>query len=593
MDYVSTVPLLLEQAARRWGPRPALRWWDGVHWPALTWSEYFEQVQSVAAALVDLGLDAGRGVSILASDAPEWFIANQAAIAAGAIPTGHYVTNSPEQVQYVAEHSRSQIIIVDTDDQLRKIEQVRAQLPELKAVIATKALARPGVHAWSEVLAAGRTSGARETVRSRSAAAALDDVATLIYTSGTTGAPKAVMLTHRNIVWTAGAIVETLGMTEEDRLVSYLPLSHIAEQIFSHHAPIQSGASTAFAQDVEMLADTLRYVRPTLFLGVPRVWEKIQAKMEEVAAQSGPAKQAIARWARGVGLRAGRARQDGGRRPLAWGLANRLVFSKVREKLGLDQTRMCFTSAAPAARTTLEFFLSLGIPIYEVYGMSECTGPTTFSTPDAFRVGSVGRAAPGTDLAVAPDGEVLMRGPHVFPGYYRDDEATAQAIDAEGWLHSGDLGSIDRDGFLTITGRRKDLIITSGGHNVAPQNIEQALKAIPPISQAVVLGDRRSYLIALLTLDPTRVAAVARDAGSPATDVGSAAACPLFRTHLNRAIEGLESRFARSEVPKRFAILPNELSIPGGELTPTMKIRRNVVQEKYADVVDELYAGGR
>jgi long-subunit acyl-CoA synthetase (AMP-forming) len=398
------------------------------------------------------------------------------------------------------------------------------------------------------------------------------------------------MLTHRNIAWTAEAIVENLGMRADDRLVSYLPLSHIAEQIFSHHSPIQSGACTTFAQDVEMLADTLRYVRPTLFLAVPRVWEKIQAKIEEIAANSPPLRRKIASWARGVGLEAGRAQQEGRGRPLSFAIADRLVFRKVREKLGLDAARLCVTSAAPAARATLEFFLSLGIPTYEVYGMSECTGPTTFSLPEAFRVGTVGRAAPGTDLAITPDGEVLMRGPHVFPGYYRDEEATARTIDADGWLHSGDLGTIDAEGYLTITGRRKDLIITSGGHNIAPQNIEQALKAIPPIAQAVVLGDRRSYLIALLTLDPAKIAAVAAEIGSPATDAPSASACPLFRSHLEKRIESLESRFARSEVPKRFAILPDELSIEGGELTPTMKIRRNVVEEKYAEVVEGLYA---
>jgi long-subunit acyl-CoA synthetase (AMP-forming) len=586
----STIPVLLDEAARRWGPLPALRWFDGRHWPALPWSDYHDRVQALAAAYVDLGLEPGRGVSILASDAPEWFIANLAAIAAGGIPTGHYVTNSPEQVRYVADHSRSQIMLVDSEEQLRKVERVRGDLPELKAVIATRAAAREGVLGWETLLEAGRRSHSRELVRQRSAAQTLDDVATLIYTSGTTGEPKAVMLTHRNIAWTAGAIVETLGMTSDDRLVSYLPLSHIAEQILSHHAPLQSGACTAFAADPEMLADTLRYIRPTLFLGVPRVWEKIQAKIEEIGAQNPPLRRRISAWARKVGLEGGWADQERRPRPWSWGIADRIVFHKVREKLGLDQARMCVTSAAPASRSTLEFFLSLGIPIYEVYGMSECTGPTTFSLPDSFRIGAVGKAAPGTDLAVSEEGEVLMRGPHVFPGYYRDGDATARTIDADGWLHSGDLGEIDAEGFLTITGRRKDLIITSGGHNIAPQNIEQALKAIPPISQAVVLGDRRSFLVALLTLDAGKVPGVARAIGSPATDAGSASVCHRFLSYLQERIDGLEARFARSEVPKRFSILASELSIAGGELTPTMKVRRNVVQEKYAAVIEELYA---
>ncbi|MCA1733479.1 MAG: AMP-binding protein, partial [Acidobacteria bacterium] len=590
MDRSQTIPVLLDEAARRWGPRPALRFFDGTHWPALSWTDYHERVQALAASFVDLGLEPGRGVSILASDAPEWFIANLAAIVAGGIPTGHYVTNSPEQIRYIADHSRSQIIVVDSEEQLRKVEQVRGSLSEVKALVATRAEARDGVLGWEELLDAGRRSASRDLVRQRSAAQTPGDVATLIYTSGTTGDPKAVMLTHRNIAWTANAIVETLGMTSDDRLVSYLPLSHIAEQIFSHHAPVQSGACTAFAADPEMLADTLRYIRPTLFLGVPRVWEKIQAKIEEIGAQNPPLRRRISAWARKVGLEGGRADQDARPRPWSWRFADRLVFHKVKEKLGLDQARMCFTSAAPAARSTLEFFLSLGIPIYEVYGMSECTGPTTFSLPGSFRIGAVGKAAPGTDLAVGDDDEVLMRGPHVFPGYYRDEEATARTIDADGWLHSGDLGEIDAEGFLTITGRRKDLIITSGGHNIAPQNIEQALKAIPPIAQAVVLGDRRSFLIALLTLDDGKIPVVAREIGSPATDVESAAGCSRFRSYLEERIDGLGARFARSEVPKRFSILPSELSIAGGELTPTMKVRRNVVQEKYAGLIEELYA---
>jgi long-subunit acyl-CoA synthetase (AMP-forming) len=252
---------------------------------------------------------------------------------------------------------------------------------------------------------------------------------------------------------------------------------------------------------------------------------------------------------------------------------------------------MCFTSAAPASKETLEFFLSLGIPVLEVYGMSECTGPSTFSLPSRYRTGSVGTPAIGTEARLLEDGEILMRGPHVFKGYYRDPESTRQTLDRDGWLHSGDLGAFDADGFLSVTGRKKDLIITAGGHNIAPQNIEQTLKGIPSVAQAVVLGDRRSYLIALLTLDREKLVRVAAEIGSPARDPETAANCRFFTQYIEREMQRLSARFARAETPKKFAILPSEFSIDGGELTPTMKVRRNIVQEKYAEVIERLYGG--
>jgi long-subunit acyl-CoA synthetase (AMP-forming) len=350
------------------------------------------------------------------------------------------------------------------------------------------------------------------------------------------------------------------------------------------------GACTSFAESIDKLGDNLREIRPTLFLGVPRVWEKIQAKIVAGAAQNSGLKKKIGMWAKGVGLKAGVAEQRGEGPPLFHGLANKLVFSKVRAALGLDQSRLQVTSAAPISRSTLEFFLSLGVRIAEVYGMSECTGPATISPPPhRYRTGKVGLPLPGTEVKIAPDGEICMRGRHVFKGYYKNPEATAEALDDEGWLHSGDIGEFDNQGFLQITDRKKDLIITAGGENIAPQLIEGMLKAIPAVSQAVVVGDRRKHLSALFTIDETKVKEAISQSGSPAQDMAAASECPKVRDWLFKQVEGVNQNLARVQTIKKIAILPEDLSIEGGELTPTMKVKRKVVNQKYSDLIEAFY----
>ncbi|HXU81871.1 MAG TPA: AMP-binding protein, partial [Polyangia bacterium] len=414
--------------------------------------------------------------------------------------------------------------------------------------------AAEGVHTWDQLLALGAEVPEAD-LRARMDAQKPGDVCTLIYTSGTTGPPKAVMLTHHNVTWTARRVVEAYSITENDDLLSYLPLSHIAEQIVSLHGPMATGACSWFAESLEKLGENLREVRPHFFFAVPRVWEKMQAGIQAAGAQNPPLKKKIAAWARGLGLRAGEALEAGkaGRegKPLLYGLAHKLVFAKVRERLGLDRARVCSTSTAPISVETLRFFLSLGIPILEVYGMSECTGPATFSTPDRFRLGKVGYAIPGTEIGLAEDGEVLMRGPHVFAGYFKNEEATREALDEEGWLHSGDIGELDEKGFLKITDRKKELIITSGGKNVGPQILEGKLKQIAAVSQAVVVGDRRHYLAALITLDPLRASAEAEIAGSPCREPQDLASCQVFRAYLEKQVEGVNATLARYETVKR------------------------------------------
>ncbi len=584
-----TVMDMFDDTVRRHGLRPALRYKSGNEWRTIDWAGYREAVRLAARGMIHLGLAPGQGVAILGYNRPEWFISCLAAIHAGGFPAGIYTTNSAEQCHYIAHHAEAGVVVVENEYQLGKFLEVRNDLPELRAIVLMSgASSEPGVHTWDDLLRFGRELPEPE-LEARIARQKPGDLCTLIYTSGTTGPPKAVMISHQNVTWTAEAVAQVLGFCAEDRVVSYLPLSHVAEQVVSLYSPLRAGASSWFAESLDLLGENLREVRPTVFLGVPRVWEKIQAKMQAFGESAPPLRKRIAAWARRVGLAGGYAIQRGERVPFTYGLAKRIVFSKVREKLGLDAARHCVTSAAPISLSTLEYFLSLGIPIYEVYGMSECTGPTTVQIQGIHRTGTVGIAAPGTEVRIADDGEVLMRGPHVFLGYYKDEEATRETLDADGWLHSGDIGTIDADGFVRITDRKKDIIITAGGHNVSPQNIEKQLRSIPAISQAVIVGDRMAYLVGILTLDPERLVHVAEAVGSPARDPESAATCPRFLSYLDSQVDVVNKSLARNEMVKKFAVVPAEFTIEGGELTPTMKIRRRVVLEKYQQTISELY----
>ncbi len=585
-----TVLDIFEATARAHAERPAMARKRGGAWQKSSWREFRDAVRQAARALVATGVEPGQGVVILAFNRPEWFVANLAAMAVGARPAGIYTNSTPEQSRYITEHAEAAVAFVENRESLERLQGAGGRPAGLKAVVLMDgSAAEPGVVTWADFLARGTAAHDPEVDR-RTAAAQPDDVATLIYTSGTTGTPKGVMLTHRNLAFIAEAAQKLLPVGAEDRLISYLPLSHIAEQVVSHLLSLATGACVHFAESLEKLPENLREVRPHLFLGVPRVWEKIQAGMQAAGAQASPLRRRIAAWAKGVGLAGGYADQEGRPRPWTYGLAHRLVFSKVRERLGLDAARMLVVSAAPIAKETLDYFQSLGLPIMEVYGMSEVTGPSTMSLPARYKLGRAGCAIPGTDLRIADDGEILMRGPHVFKGYYKNEEATREALDAEGWIHSGDVGELDADGFVRVTDRKKELLITSGGKNIAPQHLEGKLKQIPAVSQAVAIGDRRNYVVALLALDPARVAAEAGKAGSPARTADEAARCPVFKAYVEKQVEEVNQGLARYEQIKKIALLPKELSVETGELTPTLKLKRRVILERHKETIEALYA---
>jgi len=586
---------VLGETVAAYGSRDALRTKrDGV-WESVTWSEYGRDARRAARALVKLGVQPGQGVSLIGQNSVQWLVADIGAILAGAMPAGIYTTNSADQVRYITDHCEAKVSFADTPAQVAKFVAEQERLPKLEVVVQMTGKPASGAGgtrlrllAWDEFLNLGDDISDAD-LDARLKAQKPDDVCTLIYTSGTTGEPKAVMITHTNLVWTAHSLVPTLNLGPEDVSISYLPLSHVAEQILTIHGPMAMGSTVYFAESLEKLGENLADVRPTVFMGVPRVWEKIQAKMQAAGAKAPPLRKKLVAWARKTGLAGGFAEQRHAPKPLLYPVAKKIVFDKVRKALGLDRARLCVTSAAPISRDTLEFFLALGIPLLEVYGMSECTGPATYSPPNDYRTGKCGLVLPGTELKLAEDGEICMRGKHVFKGYLKDPESTKNALDVDGWLHSGDIGTIDKDGFIQITDRKKDLLITAGGENIAPQVLEGHLKGIPVVAQAVVVGDRRKYLAALLTLDPEKITSEAHVAGSAARNVDDAAKCDLFRRHLEKQIEVVNGKLARVQTIKRFAIIPKEFSIDGGELTPTMKVKRKVVNQKYQREIEDLY----
>jgi long-subunit acyl-CoA synthetase (AMP-forming) len=585
-----TVLEVFEATARAHADRPAMARKRFGAWELTSWRDYREAVHKAARALVALGMAPGGGVVILAGNRPEWFVASLATALVGARAAGIYTNSTPEQCRYIAEHAEAVVAVVENAAALAKLEGPTGRPPGLRFVVLLDGTsADPATLSWTDFMARGEAAPEAQ-VAQRTAALTASSVSTLIYTSGTTGTPKAVMLTQRNLAFIAEKIQELVPIGAGDRLISYLPLSHIAEQVVSHLLSIASGASVYFAESLEKMPENLCEVRPQFFLGVPRVWEKIQAGIQAAGAQASPLRRRIAAWARSVGRAAGDADMAGRPRPWSYALANRLVFSKLRARLGLDAARMLCVSSAPIAKETLDFFQSLGMPIMEAYGMSECTGPATMSLPERYQLGRAGYAIPGTELKLAEDGEVLMRGPHVFLGYYKNQEATRETLDAEGWLHSGDVGEIDRDGYLRITDRKKELIITAGGKNIAPQHLEGRLKQIAAVSQAVAIGDRRPYVVALLTLDPARVAAEAAKAGSQAHTAEQAASDPVFKAYLEKQVEAVNQDLARYETIKRIAILSRELTVDAGELTPTLKLKRRAIHERHKDLIEALYA---
>jgi long-chain acyl-CoA synthetase len=531
----------------------------------------------------------------------EWHVADLAILSVGAVTVPVYPTSSSPQVAFVLADSGARVCFVEGTEQLAKVLLHLVELPALERIVGLSDM--PGIDHAATVIdlrqlrADGRARLAADpdAVAARAGCVRPDDTATLVYTSGTTGPPKGTVLTHGNLDWTARAVDSMVGLSPDDRFLSYLPLSHIAERITSHLGQIVSGGETWFAQSLATVPDDLRACRPTIFFAVPRVWQKFHdAILEQVAAKPAPVRVAIERYLE-LGLADVRAREDGTpldvRRAHAYRLLDRTIGASLRRHAGLDRAHLVVSSAAPIHPDLVRWFHAIGLPIAEVWGQTEDCGPATLNPPHAIRIGTVGVPLPGLEVRAAADGELLVRGGSVCSGYFGHPDATAELIDADGWMSTGDLGAIDPDGYVRLTGRKKDLIINAAGKNISPSLIESRLGMEPLIGQAVVVGDGRKYLVALLTLDPDAAADWAQHHGAFA-DIAALANDPNLRAEIDAAVERVNRQHSPVEQIKRWRLLHEPFSIEGGELTPTMKVRRAVVTDRHADLIEEMYADG-
>jgi long-chain acyl-CoA synthetase len=585
-----TLADLFPAAARKHGSKRAVLYkGDEGEWVSKTYTEVGEIVRKLSLGLIDLGIEKGDKVAILSNTRPEWTYFDFAALSAGATVVPIYQTNSPEECQYVLENSDAVAVVVEDDEQLEKIRRVRDRCPKLEHVIRMTGKSGDAI-SFTDLSERG-ASGSEADWEQRYSSVAPDDICTFIYTSGTTGPPKGCVISHGNYRAMLDMVHAVSVVDSEDVTYLFLPLAH-SFALLIQLGSFDLGASLAYwERDPLKILPNLSEVKPTYFPSVPRIFEKIYTSATAAVENEGGLKKTVFDWAIEVGKKVRRLERAGKRPgPLLAAqhrIADKQVLSKIRGLFG-GRLRVAVTGAAPINPEILEFFDSAGVLVLEGWGMTETSTASTISTPEDFKWGTVGKPFPGCELKIADDGEILVKGPNIFQGYYKNEEATRETL-TDGWLHTGDIGELDSDGFLKITGRKKDIIITAGGKNITPANLEAEIKQHSLVSQCVVIGDRRPYLVALVTLDPEEAAAYARDRGLP-DDPEAVAANKDVRDSIETHVEKINQKFARVEQVKKIAILPHDLSQEGGELTPTMKVKRNVVAEKYADQVEALYA---
>jgi long-chain acyl-CoA synthetase len=588
-------PALFQSRAKERGSAPAMFFQGGGRWVSISWTDYAVTVKRFTNALLSWGVGRGDTVAIWSANRPEWHVADLATSHAAGASVGLYPTLAPAQVEYQLSQSEAKVIVVEKQSQASQVAAMHPRLPTLVRVVVLDgydgSLADWG-SSWTDALSAGEAFGRTRPglFDDRWRGVGPEDLYTLIYTSGTTGPSKGAIITHRNFVWTVDRLLDALPMEPDDRLVSYLPLSHIAERVATHGRHVKGGCRVYFCH-IDNLIEDLKSVHPTFFFAVPRIYEKTYAGIRTKMGQVTGARRALLDWALHVGAKASACKQRGERPgPLLRAqlrLADRLVFRPIRARLGLDQVKVFSVSTAPVSGELLNFFDTIGIEIDEIFGLTEVTGPASLTPPGSPRFGTVGVPLPGTEIKLAADGEILVRGPHVFAGYYRMPEETAAALH-DGWLSTGDVGTFDANGYLRITDRKKDLIKTAGGKYVAPSQIEVGLKRNPLISQAVVIGDRRPFVSALLTLNADTARQFAKQHGLEGLSIVELTRAAAVQAELQRAVDEANASLSHAEQVKRWAVLPGDFVI-GDELGPTAKVKRKVVAEKYAKQIEELY----
>jgi long-chain acyl-CoA synthetase len=594
-----TLARLFWDRVEKGGDRPAQQFKQGGAWQTLTWRQMGQIVRELALGLIALGRQKGDTIALLSASRAEWVQADFAIFSTGGVTVPIYPSYPPDLVAYVISDSGARTVFVEDAVQLAKVLEVRDQLPQLEhiVVIGGYEAAQPpkSVMTWQTLQRIGRENAEvhKSTLAERVSTTLPAEVASIVYTSGTTGPPKGVVQTHGNHIATMAA--STKAMSAQDGWVHllFLPLAHSFARMESFLGVAQ-GLTTAFAENLDKLRDNLPEVRPHFICSVPRVFEKVYAGVLATAEAGSPTKRKIFHWALSVGREVSRYQQRG--QPVPTGLeikrkiAHKLVFSKLHARLG-GRLQWAISGGAPLARDIAEFFHAAGILLLEGYGLTETCPALTFNRPDRYKFGSVGQALPGVDVKIATDGEILARGANIATrGYYKQPEATREVFEPDGWFHTGDIGRIDEDGFLFITDRKKDLIVTAGGMNIAPQNIENLLKADPFISQVMVHGDRRPYPVALITLNPEELTKFAREQGILNADPAALVKHPKIVERVARTVEEKNTNLQSYAKLKKFAVLPGDFTLESGELTPTLKVKRKVVAEKYRAELERLYA---
>jgi long-chain acyl-CoA synthetase len=599
---METAPRLFRETVKKYGDRVAMRKKEYGLWHDISWNDYYRLVKQVGSALIALGLQKGDCGSIIGDNCPEWVIADLGIQCAGGVAVGIYATNAWPQVEYVIENSDSKFFFVENEEQLDKWLSFRDNAPLLKKVIVwdlegLRHFKDPLVMTFEELLELGRQELEKnpDLIEKRMDEVQPEDTSMLIYTSGTTGPPKGAMLSHRNLTWMGSAITTDNPMYDNDEVMSFLPLCHVFEQLFSVLGHITHGFTVNFIESLDTVTDNMIEISPTVGYAVPRIWEKYYSAIVIKMSDATWFKKMVFYLALKIGKKRATLRMNFKKVPLhfeaLYQLAYFAVFRKLKERLGFDRMRMAYSGAAPISPDILHFFQSIGVNLVEGYGQTEGTGVTCVSRMGRVKFGTVGPPLTGTEVKIAEDGEILVKSPSVFKGYFKNPEATAETV-KDGWLYSGDVGMIDEDGFLKITDRKKDIIVTAGGKNITPQYIENKLKFSPYINDAVVIGDRRKYLVSLIMIDEDNVVKYAQDNKIQFSTYKDLTKAPEILKLIQGELDKVNETLSRVEQVKKFTILPKKLYEEDGEVTPTMKVKRKYVNEAFKDLIEKMYKGG-